>query len=159
MNRNIIFYCFLFIFNTLIFSQGNNSNQIYFIVKASLWQNMEIDNFIYKWEIIGERNYQMNGTNNQYLSRYYNYMQTIYSLEYKETINDIFIFEIMEIISDKEYNERVLLSKGNTEIEEWIECGIIINDDGLYQGMILCIARYISFEEYIFKLFESRRNE
>ena len=154
MKKYVFYYCFLFLFNSLLFSQNNSTNQIYFIIETSLWQNMDINNSIYNWEIMGERNFQMENKNNQYLFRYNENIIVIYSLEYIQTINNILLFEVVEIITSREYDRRVPLSKGNADIEEWIENGVIINDCEIYNGMMLLVARYISTDEKILKLLE-----
>jgi len=158
--KKYAFYCCLFVINTFIFSQNINIHQIYFIVDASLWQDMNIDNLTYTWEIVGERNDFMDNFNNQYLWRYDNNKRlTIYSLQFNQILDETIVFEIMEIIAGEEYDERVSLSKMNGNIQEWIESGRIMHDCKIYEGMIFLKAKYFSSYEELLELIESRERK
>ena len=155
--KKYAFFCFFFVINTFIFSQNINTNQIYFVIDTSLWQDMDINNSAYSWEITGERNYLMDNFDNQYLWRYNNKLGlTIYSLQFKQILNETIVFKIIEIITDEEYNENVPLSKWNGNIEEWIETGTIMHDFEIYKGMIFLKAKYISAYEQLLKIMETR---
>ena len=158
--KKYAFFCCLFVINTFIFSQNINIHQIYFIVDASLWQDMDIDNLTYSWEIAGERNFSLDNFNNQYLWRYDNNNRlTIYPLQFKQILNETIVFEITKVITGDEYDEMVPLSKGNGNIQEWIESGTTMPDSEIYKGKIFLKAKYDSLYEQLLRSIESRERK
>ena len=157
--KKVYFAIFLFVINTYIFSQNINTHQIYFIVDSKLWQDMDIGNSANTWNIEGERNFSLKNYNNQYLWCYNkNKGPTIYSLKFRQIFDDTIVYEIIEIVTYEEYVERekaFFITRVNGNIEEWIESGKINNCE-IYKGMIFLRAKYISVEERLLRLIESR---